>query len=358
MTQNQSTFFVPDPDLLVYDAPIPYPLYINSSVIENKVHFLKIVRKGDEINPVEFQELLNKYQQVYIAEEDRGEYFKGACRNSLKTEKEKVSILKNSAMGHLTNLFESKKDLSVAVVNQTLSGCRQTVEGFVELVKDYDLGDLHSLIGELSFHDYYTYDHSINVSMYCILIYKVLNPNAPEIQAVNAGMGGFLHDIGKIKISNRIINKVGKLTQEEFEMIQKHPGYGKDFLHQEGVVAPKGTELDLIRNIVYQHHENYDGSGYPDKIKGDQIHQMARIASVADFFDAITTRRAYSEALSPEEAINVMRKTVGKKLDPVVFNAFAEHMGAKFIEKASPIELAKDFDPCQPHHHLKKFSKE
>ena len=184
--------------------------------------------------------------------------------------------------------------------------------------------------------------------MYCILIHKILHPDAPEIQAVNAGMGGFLHDIGKIKISNRIINKVGKLTDEEFGEIKKHPGYGRDFLLQNGVTAPKGTALELIRDVVYQHHENFDGTGYPNRRKGEEIELMARIAAVADFFDAITTRRAYSEALSVGEAVSVMRKTVGKKLDPVIFNAFANHMGAKYREKASTIELAVDFDPCQP----------
>jgi HD-GYP domain-containing protein (c-di-GMP phosphodiesterase class II) len=350
----QSPFFVPDPDLLVYDFALPYSLYVNSSVVEKHEHYVRIFPRGDALTPPEFEALKAKYQQVYISEDERSEYLKGACQYKGKSEKEKVTLLKSSAMGHLTTLFESKKDLSVAVVNQTLLGCRQTVEGFVYLVKDYDLGGLHELIGELSFHDYYTYDHSINVSMYCILIHKILHPEAPEIQAVNAGMGGFLHDIGKIKISNRIINKVGKLSEEEFGEIKRHPGYGKDFLMQDGVHAPKGTELELIRDVVYQHHENFDGSGYPDRTKGEAIHLMARIASVADFFDAITTRRAYSEALSVEEAVGVMRKTVGKKLDPMVFNAFANHMANRYEEKISPFELATDFDPCQPHVRLKK----
>ena len=355
MSTSQGTYFVPDPDLLVFDFAIPYSLYVNSSSVANREHFVRIFARGESLTPVEYEQLKAKYQQVYVSEAERGEYLKGACRYKGKSDREKVNLLKSSAMGHLTTLFTSKKDLSVTVVNQTLLGARATVEGFVDLVQDFSLGELHELIGELSFHDYYTYDHSINVSMYCIVIYKLLHPDAPEIQAVNAGMGGFLHDIGKIRISNRIINKVGKLTDEEFDEIKRHPGYGRDFLNQDGVHSPKGTEIDLIRDVVFQHHENFDGTGYPNKMKGEEIHLMARIAAVADFFDAITTRRAYSEALSVEEAMAVMTKTVGKKLDPRVFAAFSDHLKLKHMEIKSPIELAADFDPCQPHLKLKKL---
>lgn len=351
---SSSAYFVPDLDLVVRDRPIPYSLYINSSVIEGREHFVRIFPKGEVLNEPELTVLKERYQQLYISENDRAEYLKGACRNLGKTEDEKIALLKNSAIQHLQTLFSSKKDLSVEIINQTLSGCRQTVEGFVDLLKGYDLNNIHELIGNLSFHDFYTYDHSINVSMYSILIYQLLRPEATEDDIVNAGMGGFLHDIGKIKISNRIINKVGKLTDEEFAIIKEHPQFGFDFLSLPGVKGPPGSDVNLIRDVVYQHHENFDGTGYPNKKKAEEIQFLARITSVADFFDAVTTKRSYAEALSVEEALDLMKKTRGKKLDPLIFDRFLGHMREKYVEKHCDLVVPSDFDPCQPHLKLRR----
>jgi HD-GYP domain-containing protein (c-di-GMP phosphodiesterase class II) len=245
-------------------------------------------------------------------------------------------------------------EISVDIINQTLEGCRQTVEGFVDLLKNYELKQLHELIGSLSFHDFYTYDHSINVSMYCILIYQLLDPAATEEKIINAGMGGFLHDIGKIKIPNKILNKVGRLTDEEFLEIQRHPVYGKDFLTQRGVKGPKGADVTLIRDVVYQHHENFDGTGYPSRLKGEEIQMLARVTSIADFFDAITTKRSYAEALSVEEALSLMKRSRGKKIDPKMFDRFMTHMNEKYKERETDLHLADEFDPCQPHMKLKR----
>lgn len=348
-------FFVPDPDLLVMEHPIPYNLYINSSVVEGRDHHVKIVPIGDSLTKLEFAQLKQKYQQVYISELERGSYLRAICQYFGKSEEEKVHILKTSALHHLDTIFNVKTDeVSVEIINQTLVGCRQTVEGFVELLKNYELNQLHELIGNLSFHDFYTYDHSINVSMYCILIYKLLEPDASPDKIINAGMGGFLHDIGKIKIPNKILNKVGRLTDEEFLEIQRHPTYGKDFLNQRGVTGPKGANVDLIRDVVFQHHENYDGTGYPNRLKGEEIQLLARVTAISDFFDAITTKRSYAEALSVEEALNLMKRARAKKIDPVIFDRFLTHMNDKYREKDTDVHLSDDFDPCQPHVKLKR----
>lgn len=348
-------FFVPDPDLLVVDHPIPYNLYINSSAIQGREHFVRVFALGDTLTRTEFVLMKAKYQQIYISELERGTYLRAICNHFGKTEDEKVNILKTSALHHLDSIFNVKTDeISVDIINQTLEGCRQTVEGFVDLLKNYELKQLHELIGNLSFHDFYTYDHSINVSMYCILIYQLLDPAATEEKIINAGMGGFLHDIGKIKIPNKILNKVGRLTDEEFLEIQRHPVYGKDFLTQRGVKGPKGADVNLIRDVVYQHHENFDGTGYPSRLKGEEIQMLARVTSIADFFDAITTKRSYAEALSVEEALSLMKRSRGKKIDPKMFDRFLNHMNEKYKERESDIQLADEFDPCHPHLKLKR----
>ncbi len=348
-------FFVPDPELLVMDHAIPYNLYINSSVIEGREHFVKIFPVGDTLTKTEYAQMKTKYQQVYISELERGAYLRAICQYFGKSEGEKVQILKTSALQHLDSIFNVKtEEVSVEIVNQTLDGCRQTVEGFVELLKNYELNQLHELIGNLSFHDFYTYDHSINVSMYCILIYQLLDPEASPNQIINAGMGGFLHDIGKIKIPNKILNKVGRLTDEEFLEIQRHPTFGKEFLSQRGVQAPPGANVDLIRDVVFQHHENFDGTGYPNRLQGEEIQMLARVTAVADFFDAITTKRSYAEALSVEEALNLMKRSRAKKIDPVIFDRFMSHMKEKYHEKETGLHLSDDFDPCQPHVKIKR----
>jgi HD-GYP domain-containing protein (c-di-GMP phosphodiesterase class II) len=348
-------FFVPDPDLLVMDRPIPYNLFINSSAVEGRDHHVKVFPVGETLTKAEFVVMKQKYQQIYISESERGAYLRAIIQFFGKTEEEKVNILKSSALHHLDSIFKVKtEDISVDIINQTLDGCRQTVEGFVELLKNYELNQLHELIGNLSFHDFYTYDHSINVSMYCILIYKLIEPDATEDETINAGMGGFLHDIGKIKISNKILNKVGRLTDEEFLEIQRHPTYGKDFLTQRGVKAPKGANVELVRDVVCQHHENFDGTGYPNRMRGEEIELLARVTAIADFFDAITTKRSYAEALSVEEALALMKRSRGKKLDPAIFDRFMIHMNEKYRERETDLRIAEDFDPCQPHVKLKR----
>jgi len=347
-------YFVPDPALLVRGRPSPYPLFINSSAIQNREHYVRIFAKGDVLTEDVLQDFFKKYQQLYIAEDDRTEYLKGACVNLGHNEDEPFVVMKSSAIQHLDTLFQHKNEASADVINQALQDTRKTVENFVEMLKDYNLQDIHELIGHLSFHDFYTYDHSINVSMYSILIYKLFVPDADHEMVVNAGMGGFLHDIGKIKIPNRIINKVGKLTDVEFNEIKKHPDYGYEFLCMPGIVSPPGAQIEKIKAVVYQHHENYDGTGYPRKMSGGQIEFLARVCAVADFFDAITTKRSYAEALPVEEALDLMKKSSGKKLDPLIFDKFLSHMSEKFKIKPCQFNLSPDFDPCQPHLKMKK----
>jgi HD-GYP domain-containing protein (c-di-GMP phosphodiesterase class II) len=188
--------------------------------------------------------------------------------------------------------------------------------------------------------------------MYCIAIYNAYKPNAPKEEVVMAGLGGLLHDIGKLNIATDIINKPDKLTDEEFDIIKKHPTYGFDLLTKNPCDTCSALDFENIKRIVHEHHENFNGTGYPAKIAGTDIYLFARITAIADFFDAITTKRSYHEVLSTEDALQVMSKSVGKKLDPELFLLFTQSVKQLVINGKINQELPDEFDPCQPQNVL------
>ncbi|MEM8933433.1 MAG: HD domain-containing phosphohydrolase, partial [Acidobacteriota bacterium] len=124
-----------------------------------------------------------------------------------------------------------------------------------------------------------------------------------------------LHDVGKIGVQDRVLLKQGVLTEEEFDQMKLHPSIGAE------IIEPISALEEMIPGIRW-HHEAWNGTGYPDRLKGDQIPLMARIIGVADTFDAITTNRPYQTASSPEYAIETIKKLTGTKFDARVVTAF------------------------------------
>jgi len=346
---SRSSFFSISHQLITVGEPLNYDLYINSSAVEGHEHFVKIFKKGGVLTPDDPSAFQAKYRRLYVSESQRGSYLKSLCKVAGKKETEKSTVLKESAIQYLGTLFDPKREVTVEVLNQAMAGCRDVIEGLVDVLQGYKVDQLQDLIGKLSFHDFYTYDHSINVSMYSIVISRALNPTATREEIINAGFGGLLHDLGKIKIPTQIINKAGKLTPEEFEEIKKHPALGHAMLSMSGLKPPPGIRVDLLLKVIYEHHENYNGTGYPNQVAGEEIHVNARICAVADFFDAITTKRSYHSALSIDEALALMKESAGKKIDPKIFEAFTHQTKNFDFTRRPSIILPDDFDPCQPH---------
>ena len=160
--------------------------------------------------------------------------------------------------------------------------------------------------------DGYTYGHSERVARFASQVAEALGMAEVEIDAVR--IGAYLHDIGKIRVPYEILNKAGRLTPEEFEIIKMHPLWGLELL--EGAVFP----FD-IRPIVRWHHEKRDGSGYPDGLAGDDIPLGATIIGVADVFDALTSARSYRPAMSSADALREMHARRGW-WRPEVYDAF------------------------------------
>ena len=171
------------------------------------------------------------------------------------------------------------------------------------------LTSLQMMAQAVDLKDPYTSNHSQRVSRYAVRLARTMG--LPEDDVERIRVGGLMHDIGKIGISGRIIRKPGKLTSEEQAMMRKHSSVSADIIEHLEIL---GESAEMVRH----HHENYDGSGYPDGLKGEEIPLGSRIIFVADAFDALVTDRPYRKGASREEALAVIRKHAGTQFDRTV----------------------------------------
>ena len=179
--------------------------------------------------------------------------------------------------------------------------------------EELTLETLSSLAELIDAKDHYTNGHSFRVAAYAKGIACMLD--LPETDIEQVYFAGLIHDVGKIAISESILRKPGKLTEEEFRTIQSHPAIGADILH--GI-----REFPVFQQVARSHHERYDGGGYPDRLKGEDIPYFARIVTVADCFDAMTSDRSYRKALDDKVAINELKTNKGTQFDPKLVDAF------------------------------------
>jgi putative two-component system response regulator len=133
-----------------------------------------------------------------------------------------------------------------------------------------------------------------------------------------------LHDIGKVGVSDRILLKPGKLTKQEFEEMKKHTTYGRDAILAAERKLGKTSFLRFARDIAYTHHERWDGLGYPEGLKGDQIPISGRLMALADAYDAMTSERVYKAQLPHEKAVEIIAEAKGLQFDPDVVDAFLQ----------------------------------
>jgi putative nucleotidyltransferase with HDIG domain len=173
--------------------------------------------------------------------------------------------------------------------------------------------------------DLYTAGHCGRVADYACLLAEAVGFKGRDLNWMR--MGGFLHDVGKTGVPTEVLNKPGKLTDEEFEQMKRHTVLG------DAIISETPFPWD-IRPIVRNHHERWDGTGYPDRLKGEEIPLTARILCVADVYDALTTARSYRSALSQERALEIMDSEAGKVVDPKLYAIFKE-----LIVNYAPVEV-------------------
>jgi putative nucleotidyltransferase with HDIG domain len=171
--------------------------------------------------------------------------------------------------------------------------------------------------------DSYTHGHCGRVAAYGVAVGRALGFDAGQLTALR--IGAYLHDLGKVRIPQEILNKPGRLTPEEFDMVKMHPVWGLEML----------TDVDFpwdIKPIIRWHHEKYDGTGYPDSLKGNEIPVTAQVICIVDVYDALTTTRSYKPAYTAAEALERMAD-VPHWWRPDVYEAFLEAVGRPEVRR-------------------------
>jgi HD-GYP domain-containing protein (c-di-GMP phosphodiesterase class II) len=223
----------------------------------------------------------------------------------------RVSVKTQNEVGELADTFNQMGD--------------EIQKAFVEIQrqanvnKELFMGAIRMLANAIDEKDPYTRGHSERVAFYSMLMARHLGMPPSEVERVH--LSGIIHDVGKIGIEDRILRKPAALTDEEYEIMKQHPRKGEHIL----------DAVPLLKEMAgagLMHHENWDGSGYPDGKKGEEIPLLGRIVSVADAFDAMTTDRPYSKAMTFEMALGRLRFLAGKKFDASCVDA---------IEKAAAV---------------------
>lgn len=218
-----------------------------------------------------------------------------------KTKQVATSILTDVRMGKVADTEAAK-----GVVTELVTNCIKSPEAFTNVTRLKDF-------------DNYTYTHSVNVAVLAIAISRRLGNSADEMNKI--GLGALLHDIGKMRVPEEILNKPGKLTPKEFEIMKMHTVYGCESLDKYDKNAK-----DIYPAMRY-HHEKSDGSGYPDGLRESETPRIAKVIAIADVYDAITSERIYHKGMMPSDALKVIFSWSGKHFNDALVKFFISIMG-------------------------------
>jgi putative nucleotidyltransferase with HDIG domain len=229
--------------------------------------------------------------------------------------------IRNKVFGVLTvavtegNIRFNEKDLYY--ISFATRNAARAIENLALYENIYEnlFSTLYAFVKAVEARDSYTQQHSTRVTELAVALAKKTGCSSEEIDIIN--IAGMLHDIGKIGIRDDILLKPGRLTEEEFEKIKEHPEIGAQIIGHMGLWE---REQELIR----AHHERFDGTGYPRGLKGDEIPKLARVLSVADAYDAMSSDRVYRQKMPVEKILSILKEFSGTQFDPVYVDAFLE----------------------------------
>lgn len=278
-------------ELPIEDGPIEKPEFDIDKLIE-------LARKDVEAKQAAEAEIADSYAQKLKS----GEEYKNFCK--------KYDAAVSNINELLSAFIKNGDNLNTdALISNALS----LMEG--SAIHMFDM--LHNMPA----HDDSIFEHSMNVALISATIGKWLNLSEGEIH--NLLLAGVLHDIGKIAIPTELLNKSGRLTDEEFAIIKSHPKQSYELI--------RNIPLDIkIKEACLLHHERCDGSGYPFGVSGNKISSYAKVLAIADVYDAMTSPRSYRQALSPFKAIQIFEQEGLYKYDPKFIMTFLENIGSSY----------------------------
>lgn len=255
----------------------------------------------------EKQRIEQEFQRIALGDK------KPEIRVSLKEEAIRARKLQEKSKAAVTSMFHEARmgnAINVAdaapIVDEINLSLSRNPEAFLNIAR-------------LKNKDDYTYLHSVAVCALMIALSKQLELSEADVK--DAGMAGLLHDVGKMMIPDAVLNKPGKLTDEEFEIIKAHPLRGWEVLN----ISEGANQVAL--DVVLHHHERVDGTGYPEKISGDALSLFARMGAVCDVYDALTSNRCYKAGWEPAEALHKMAEWRNGHFDERIFHAFVKTVG-------------------------------
>ena len=303
--QNIDDYFIVNKQIIKHNENIVFDLYCYDADTRN---FFIVYEKGMNLSPYNAK-TLSSYDKVYAQitnETFYNEFYQGEIEEKL-IPKDMKSFYEGMT-DKIEYLFANLESL------ETVKNTQEIVSGMIDLIvkDDFVVATFVTILTSV----YHTYTHSLNVSVYALCLGKHIGLKKSDL--LNLGTAALLHDIGKSKINNNIINKNGKLTTKEFTEVKKHPYYGFVMAKKIGI-----TNQDILTGI-HLHHEKIDGSGYPKGLKKDAIPLFARIISICDAFDAISTRKSYKDSMGTFDTLIMMKKEMSNSFDSRIINGFIQ----------------------------------
>jgi len=236
------------------------------------------------------------------------------------------------------NKLHQKLEIQKIEMKKFQENLQSILDGTTAEIKEREFELLNRLISALEYRDIETANHITRMANYSRLIAKHLFPvDSPMASLIF--LAAALHDIGKIGISDKILSKPEKLSEEEFTQMKRHTLIGYDILKDSS-----SDVIQLAAVIALTHHERHDGSGYPRGLKGEEIPIAGRIVAIADYFDALMSKRVYKDAWSIEKVLEALKERSGKIFDPVCLENFFKNLDEILQIKEKYPDLRKSID--------------
>ncbi|MEO5341430.1 MAG: HD-GYP domain-containing protein [Magnetococcus sp. MYC-9] len=307
-TDLSREFFITDPGQLrrIKNLPLRYDkVYVDIDKQWQPSHVDDLSHTAEQENPQEEQPRHTPLDRQ--ARQKIMDSVKSAASDPAMEPSQKAAAVYYSVKELMYELFECP-------TAEFIQDSKEVVGSLVDMVLDDDEA-AHALI-KVTQHDFYTYTHSVNVGTLSVCLAKKLFQRDPSHDMREMGAGFFLHDLGKVRVGKEILNKPSRLDEHEMKRMRTHP-------YQSFKILQETSQLsEECRIIAMQHHERDDGTGYPLRLSGNQIHDYGRICCIADVYDALTAKRVYKEAMSPFQALKIMREEMLSHFHKEIFHNF------------------------------------